>query len=758
MSSPLKFTIGSDLLSKGLRPTNKIPRNNGYLVTCLGAVGISGVLRVIDSLSRINTDDIQDNFPFPQIFVFQNMIIVCGKSIIYEWVNEELVEKIKVPEGSTWTAVDFFNYAYMSNGKVAVIRDSQSFQYSISNILPVATAICNFNGQVIIGSPGGMFANITGVEMLAYGVSIGGGFAKFESIVSDMNGYGGGVVGGSALILSNIVNFIASGGGIVGGSSTFVVYISNVLAYGGGVAGGSATISSNIINFSGYGGGIVGGNSTFEFGLLSNSWKNYYAISWRDTPANAVKYAKQMGHSVIGITGNTNTQEYKNAATAEGYTASNPLYFYIVDPKQTNGVYTQSTALPGNSSLQAFGNIIDIDHTYTSEQIAWYESRMAWKDNTKSFPNNLANGWWTGAKVDGVYRKFAVVWDVQQDAVISELTSKIVSAMSSCEASNFKCLGWMDDVPGLHGDFHLNTQANTILSVQTGGSDSGDLHTGITHEYATFQDGMAAYYKALRVAVTAEFPGAKWIIDPSKIYQTPQQSVNYAEYIYQIKDRSDKAQLIPDMLMQEGNGTEFVDDTRIFTTPDIIVTQDMVGSNQRSESSEINNRTIASKAAFNGSWYNWFGQFGISGTNMPNFQSITDVYPRLKLIRCVPNWDNLNNAPLPTRSYDTTTGIYQSDNSYISSDIIYTRNHKNPKKIYVVWNTHNGILNLRTGEQISTIKRTDGYFGEISGSVGDGTPDVNISGLSITLKNTVAIPVDTSNNQIKGIGYIITIL
>jgi hypothetical protein len=74
-----------------------------------------------------------------------------------------------------------------------------------------------------------------------------------------------------------------------------------------------------------------------------------------------------------------------------------------------------------------------------------------------------------------------------------------------------------------------------------------------------------------------------------------------------------------------------------------------------------------------------------------------------------------------------------------------------------VWNNSNGVLNLHSGEQISSIKRVDGYFMEISGSTGDGTSDFNISGTSIQLKNTISIPVDSLNNQVKGIGYIITI-
>jgi hypothetical protein len=50
----------------------------------------------------------------------------------------------------------------MSNGKIVVIRSAGDFTYSLSSILPSAMAICNYNGQVIIGAPdvNGLGANL----------------------------------------------------------------------------------------------------------------------------------------------------------------------------------------------------------------------------------------------------------------------------------------------------------------------------------------------------------------------------------------------------------------------------------------------------------------------------------------------------------------------------------------------------------------------------------------------------------------------
>ena len=145
------LTITSGQLSKGLRPSKRVPRNSGFLVQCNGSVGRDGVLQVIDQLTRLATAAITDPFPYPQIFVFTNMIIVCSSTKIYEWVADALVEKLTVAAGDTWSAVDFHKYAYMSNNKVAVIRDAMNGTYRVVTDLPIAQAICNFNGQIIAG-------------------------------------------------------------------------------------------------------------------------------------------------------------------------------------------------------------------------------------------------------------------------------------------------------------------------------------------------------------------------------------------------------------------------------------------------------------------------------------------------------------------------------------------------------------------------------------------------------------------------------
>lgn len=147
------FTISNEL-ARGLRPSKRSPRNEEFLVTCDGAVGRDKVLTTLDTLTRLDTSVITDGFPFPQIFVFTNVIIVCGLKKIYELVAGSLVLKYTAAAaGGAWSAADFYDYVYLSNGSIAVIRDAGSYAYALDATQPHASAICNYNGQVLIGAP-----------------------------------------------------------------------------------------------------------------------------------------------------------------------------------------------------------------------------------------------------------------------------------------------------------------------------------------------------------------------------------------------------------------------------------------------------------------------------------------------------------------------------------------------------------------------------------------------------------------------------
>jgi len=194
-------------LARGLRPSKRMPRNNEFLTTCNGAVARDGIMQVIDELTPFSTSPmevtgtdalnytcikshiaaadnkpitggnhatywsqtgssgttwvdgnayskgIDNGFPYPQIFVFIDFIIVCGEVDIFELESGVLEWKLTVTAGATWRALDFHEFVYMSNGKVAVERDPFTGRYALST-QPIASALGSYNGQVIIGAPG----------------------------------------------------------------------------------------------------------------------------------------------------------------------------------------------------------------------------------------------------------------------------------------------------------------------------------------------------------------------------------------------------------------------------------------------------------------------------------------------------------------------------------------------------------------------------------------------------------------------------
>ena len=146
--------LSSGEVSRGLRPSKRTPRNANFLVECAGAVGLDNVLQVIDDLetNRIDTSIITDGFPYPQIFVFTRVIIVCGETDIYEWVSGALVHMLgPVSAGNLWSAVDFHEFIYMSNNVVSALRDPTAKTWSLTTDQPIANAICNVNSQVFTG-------------------------------------------------------------------------------------------------------------------------------------------------------------------------------------------------------------------------------------------------------------------------------------------------------------------------------------------------------------------------------------------------------------------------------------------------------------------------------------------------------------------------------------------------------------------------------------------------------------------------------
>ncbi|MBW7941669.1 MAG: hypothetical protein H3C64_04545, partial [Candidatus Kuenenia stuttgartiensis] len=447
------------------------------------------------------------------------------------------------------------------------------------------------------------------------------------------------------------------------------------------------------------------------------AYQNIYGIHWNDKPSEDVSYARQMGYDSIAINPSSEVEDYHNNPNCTG------LKYYLINPQW----YPQI--------LSGYSRAIDITQPLSEEAKEFYNQRMVWK-NHEPFPYNLA----TGYHPAGSSEQFYVMWDFQQQAVIDEVVENIISLAKSYENPGlpFTFGGYIIDEPKLAGEFYRLDETGNNISVDLSywtGADLGLVHGAITHEYATYSEGMAAFYKKLRTRISQEFTNSKWIVQPTLLYSESDND----EWIYQVKVRADKDELTPDMLSQKSpQNTNYVDDANNFNAG-VDITKDKVGNSQTNEADEYRNRLFAAKAGINGGWYNWFGWFGDTG-DMSGFKSITEVSPRLKLIRCIPNWDNLNNVPLSERTWDGS--VYHSTKSYAGSDVMYSR-HPKTGKLFAVFLTLSGAITLNVGETVTAVQRTDGYFVES----GDGSADVSIVGNEVSLKSKDNI----------GEGYILTV-
>lgn len=422
---------------------------------------------------------------------------------------------------------------------------------------------------------------------------------------------------------------------------------------------------------------------------------NFYGITWNGKVDDNLKFAKQMGYSYVMY-----KHDMENSSLAKDF------FFYLESPDY-QVYYTLDV-----------GRTLVITKAYTASQINTYKTYFALKDTVSVFPNNMATGWFSKGN-------FSVEPDWQQQKVIDYFVTKVMEYAHSKEkpGNNFLYGGLAWDVPNVTGDFWLNGRQTTLAGWT--GKDSCVLVKGNTHEYNTYSGGKAAYYIAIVQAQKAEFPGRvlNTIYEPFRPY----------EYLKDIEKLpfSTQSKLLENVFLSQEcgknaglTGTEFVDDARLYVSG--LITKNRVGSSTPDNHDLTNNLNIATKAAINGAWFNWYGRFSGSG-DRALIRNIYEVPNWLQLIRVVANWDNLNGIPLTKRSLISQT--YTSTNSRMDNNVIYSRQPKT-QKLFVVFLNNSGEITLNPGEKVISIKRVDSYFCETV----DGNEDLLLDGNIIKLK------------------------
>lgn len=146
-------------LARGLREKKTNPRNAEALVECQGMFPETGIVRALDDLSSydIDTSALGCSYPFPQLFVLKNMVLVCTKTNIYEYAGGSLSAVFEgATAGSVWTLADYGRFIIMTNGACLLHRDAENGDFSLYTNCDIPTCLClaDVNGQIFVGAPG----------------------------------------------------------------------------------------------------------------------------------------------------------------------------------------------------------------------------------------------------------------------------------------------------------------------------------------------------------------------------------------------------------------------------------------------------------------------------------------------------------------------------------------------------------------------------------------------------------------------------
>jgi hypothetical protein len=147
-------TTFNEGLRKGLRASKNNPRNSQGLVECFNLKPSEGRLEGYEPITNPFTGVVAD-WPFPQVFIGQDVRVLATATQIYELSNWTLGSaKLTVSEDERWDFIDFGSYLILTNGTKLCIRDHAGAWTSndSTNTIPRFSTGCNFNGQVVGGN------------------------------------------------------------------------------------------------------------------------------------------------------------------------------------------------------------------------------------------------------------------------------------------------------------------------------------------------------------------------------------------------------------------------------------------------------------------------------------------------------------------------------------------------------------------------------------------------------------------------------
>lgn len=153
-------------------------------------------------------------------------------------------------------------------------------------------------------------------------------------------------------------------------------------------------------------------------------------------------------------------------------------------------------------------------------------------------------------------------------------------------------------------------------------------------------------------------------------------------------------------------------------------------------------------AAVNGAWFGWYGEAHLDESTNST-----------QLARALPNWDNIAGAT--SRTWDPTTKVYASTNSYADPSVIYSRQTRT-KRLFAVRQATGASITIGADERIvgagcvdalflETGNCVTGYFTQSGTTVNFGSSVVNGAGYVLyynrqPIVSTIVVP---STNKVN---------
>ena len=483
---------------------------------------------------------------------------------------------------------------------------------------------------------------------------------------------------------------------------------------------------------------------SFSQGNNPDNYKNFFNISSDDVSTSTARYARQMGYDYISFKLTGATIDYSPAVFSG-------LKFYISN-------YDEYTKPPNPSWWNGelvYANV----GSYTAEQIQWLEDYYIWRSATHtSTVNRLAYGGVvtsTKAKPMFCYQS-PIVRQYLLDSLASVLRSRLD------DRNDIGFAGWIYDeakIRGAFGTWSGSAVTQSVLTALTPNGTDSCVAPSHIHDYGSYTDSRVEMWSKLRDTMKREYGNyTKMIAEPTRFYRTT--NPEWSEYIYSASQHARKSELVMDLYMQEADDLNFLQDQNIYSSG-MCDSFAVVGNTQHSEHGHNVNKLIASACGTTGAWYNWFLTYTASGAvseSTPDFTQIIEVYPRLKLIRSVPNWDNLNGVGTSNRNYDGN--VYRSTHtalsgnsliSFIGTYTIYSTHWKRQNEKFVVkmgTNTHlYEPIVIGDGYYVQDIWSTNDYFEKVA-----SVKSTQWSNTGTSWNVNSGIVVGTSTDG--GIGYI----